>query len=276
MKIGSEEFNIPAESKRAMDVEVSLMTAMTYVVIFVYAFDYLTWPVFYLLFHLFYMRFFMGAHDRMHTDQSRRWPGLVERVAEHFAVVVVPWAEPIDSIRKKHFTHHLTHMPNRKPGNDMLRDPHSIYEAGGFWRSLFYCTFFEEAQLLIDIRNRHITPSRWIRLAIYLPLQILFVMTFGWEKFLGVLLAVRMMSAMAWLAFSWFSHTQTYQFGIDSRIPWSVKMLLKIVNGKRVSDGFFHHSSHHAWPQIPPSKLHLLDDAVMRNLEAMPEMIKSG
>ncbi|MDH4188582.1 MAG: hypothetical protein OEW21_00045 [Betaproteobacteria bacterium] len=276
MKIGDEEFNIPAESKRALDVEVTLMTAMTYVVIFAYALDYLSWPVFYLLFHLLYMRFFMGAHDRMHTDQLRRWPRAIELMAEHFAVVAVPWAEPIDSIRKKHFTHHLEHMPGKVPGGDMLKDPHSIYESGGFWRSLFYCTFFEEAQLVIDIRNRNITTSRWIRLAIYLPLLVLFVLSFGWEKYLGVVLAVRLMSAIAWLSFSWFSHTQTYRFGLDKKIPGFVKILLRMTNGKRVSDGFFRHTSHHAWPQVPPDKLFLLDEAVMRYPDSMPEMIRSS
>jgi len=276
IKIGAEEFTIQQESKRAMDVEIILLNVLLYAVVIIYAFDYLSWPVFYLLFHLCYMRIFMGNHDRMHTDSSKHWPRPIEFFAEHFALVAFPWAEPYDSIRKKHFTHHKTHRPKKTPGQDILQDPHSIYEAGGFWRSLFYCVFFEEAQFIIDIRNKQITKSRWIRLAIYLPLLILFFMTFGWEKYLGVFLAVRFMSAIAWFMFSWLAHTSMYQFGFVRQIPRSFIFLWGLINGKRVADGFFVHSSHHAWPSIPSSKLVMLDEAVMRNPDAMPEMIPTS
>lgn len=276
MKIGTEEFTIQSESKKAMDVEIVFVNLLVYAVVFIYAFDYLSWPVFYLLFHHLYMSFFMGTHDRFHADRSRRWPPPVEFFAEHFALVVIPWAEPYDSIRQKHFTHHATHLPKKTPGHDMLQDPHSIYEAGGFWRSLFYCTFFEEAQFVIDIRNKHITKSRWIRLAIYLPLQILFFMTFGWEKYLGVFVAVRLVSTIGWLTFSWLEHTFLYRFGLARKIPRPVIFLLGLTNSKRVSDGFFFHASHHAWPRIPPRKLYILDEAVMRNPDAMPEMIPTS
>ena len=273
MKIGTEEFIIQPESKKAMDVEIVFLNILVYVVVFIYAFGYLSWPVFYLLFHFFYMRFFMGNHDRMHADKSRHWPRTVERLTEYFAVVVTPWDEPYDSIKKKHYTHHVTHLPKKTPDHDILQDPHSIYEARGFWRSLFYCMFFEEAQFVIDIRNRNITKSRWIRLVIYMPLQILFFMTFGWDKYLGVFLAVRLMSTIAWFSFSWVPHTLFYRFGLDGRIPRPVKLLLGLLNGKRVMDGFFRHNSHHAWPHIPSSKLYILDEAVMRNPDAMPEMV---
>lgn len=274
MKIGSEEISIQPESKKAMDVEIMLLVAVVYVVIFVYANGYLSWPVFYLLFHICYMRFFMGNHDRFHADRSSHWPRPVELFSEYFAVVVTPWDEPYDSIRHKHFIHHSTHLPNRTPEQDVLKDPHSIYEAGGPWRSLFYSLFFEEAQLVIDIRNRNITPSRWIRLAIYLPLQVLFLMTFGWEKYLGVFLAVRLMSASGWFIFSWFTHTHTYEFGVIRKVPAAKVFLFfwGLINGRRVRDGFFVHTSHHAWPHIPSCKLHLLDEAVMRHPEAKPEL----
>ena len=276
MKIGTEEFTIQSESKKMMDMEIVFLNVVIYAMVFVYASGNLSWLVFFLLFHPIYMSFFMGSHDRMHTDRSRRWPRPIEFFAEHFALVVFPWAEPYDSIRKKHFTHHKTHLPKKTPDDDILQDPHSIYEVGGFWRSLFYCTFFEETQLVIDIRNRNITKSRWIRLAIYLPLQILFFMTFGWEKYLGVFLAVRLVSTIGWFLFSWLSHTSLYQFGFVRKIPRPVIILLGLTSGKRVMDGFFRHTSHHAWPGIPSSKLYILDEAVMRNPDAMPEMIATS
>jgi fatty acid desaturase len=275
MRIGTEEFNIQPTSKKAMDIWLIILNVLLYTVVFVWAFGYLSWPVFYLLFHLVYMRIFMGNHERFHSRKPENWPRPIQVFSEYFALVVTPWDEPPDSIRKKHFTHHATHRPGKTPGSDMLQDPHSIYEAGGAWRSLFFSLFFEEAQLYIDIRNKDITKSRWIRLAIYLPLQILFIMVFGWEKYLGVFLAVKLMSAVAWWLFSWFSHTVTYRFGFVQEKPWSGLFLFiwGLINGRWVSDGFLRHAIHHAWPSVPPGKLYILDEAVMRNPDAKPEMI---
>ena len=272
MKIGTEEFNIKPESKQLMDVEIISLNIIVYAVIFAYAFDYLIWPVFYLLFHFFYMRFFMGNHDRFHADTSKHWTRPIELFSEYFAVVVTPWDEPYDSIKKKHQIHHATHLPDKIPNQNMLQDPHSIYEAGGFWRSLFYSIFYEEAQLIIDIRNNNITTSRWIKAIIYIPLMLLFFMTFGWEKYLGVFLAVRLMSTTSWLFFSWFIHTYLYEFGTVQKIPKVVLFIFGVMNGKRVNDGFVRHASHHAWPNIPSNRLYELDTAVMRNSDAIPEM----
>lgn len=276
MKIGAEEISIKPESKKAMDVEIVLVTTLVYVLVFIYAFGYLSWPIFYLLFHFLYMSFFMGTHDRFHADRSRRWPRPIEFFAEHFALVVFPWAEPYDSIRAKHFIHHQTHLPGKTPNQNMLQDPHSIYEANGFWRSLFYSIFFEEAQLVIDIRNKNITASRWIRFIIYLPLQILFFMAFGWEVYLGVFLAVRLVSTIGWFTFSWFMHIFLYQFGMGAKIPRPFIFLLGLMNGKRVMQEFFYHATHHTWSQVPMSKLRMVDEAVMRNPDAMLEMIATN
>lgn len=279
MTIGTEEFTIEPVSKKTMDIEIIVLLVLVYTVVFFWAFDYISsWPVFYLLFHLLYMRFFMGNHERFHSRRSKKWSRPIEIFSEYFAVAATPWDESYDSIRRKHFTHHATHRPGKKPGRDMLKDPHSIYEAGGFWRSLFFCLFFEEAQLLIDIRNRNIAKSRWIRLAIYLPLQILFIMAFGWEKYLGVFFAVRLMSCGGWLLFSWFSHTVTYRFGFMNQVPMPrlVTFVMGLLNGRHVRDGFFRHATHHVWPSVPSNKLYLLDEAVMRNPDAMPEMIPTS
>lgn len=273
MKIGTEEFNIHSESKQLLDVEIVLLNITVYIVVFTYAFDYLSWPVFYLLFHLFYMRFFMGNHDRFHADTSKRWPRPIELFTEYFGLMVTPWDEPYDSIRQKHFSHHKSHLPNKTPGHNMLQDPHSVYEAGGFWRSLFYSTFYEEVQLIIDIRNKNITKSRLIRTTIYLPLMVLFFMVFGWEKYLGVFIAVRLMSTTSWFFFSWFIHTYLYKFGAVRKIPKPVLFLFGLMNGKRVNDGFVRHTSHHAWPYVPSNKLYELDAAVMRNVHAMPKFV---
>lgn len=272
IKVGDSEVQIDRETKRALDLEIILLLFIVYAVIFTYAYGYISWPVFYLLFHFFYMRFFMGNHDRFHADHSKRLPRLLELFAEYLAVAVTPWDEPYDSIKKKHFTHHVTHLPKKNPSHEILSDPHSIYEARGMWRSLFYCLFYEEAQLVIDIRNRNITRSRWIRLLLYLPLQIVFFLTFGWEKYLGVFLAVRIMSSSGWFFFSWYSHTYFYRFGSRKEIPGIILFLLKFVNGKRVGDGFFRHTTHHVWPQVPSGQLYKLDEAVLDNPQAKPEM----
>jgi fatty acid desaturase len=257
-----------------MDIEIILLNIIVYAVVLIYAFGHLNWPVFYLLFHLTYMRVFMGNHSRMHSAKSNGWPKLIEAFAEYFAVVVAPWDEPYDSIKKKHITHHMTHLPSKMPENNMNRDPHSAFETGGFWRSLLSSMFYEGVQLVHDIRQRKIAKSRWIRLAVYLPLQILFVITFGWEKYLGLFLAMRLMSSMAWFAFSWVLHQPAlYKFGAVQQIPKVFQFLFGVINGKRVMDGFFRHASHHAFPHVPSGRLHEVDTAVLRNPDAMPEML---
>ncbi|RMH60411.1 MAG: hypothetical protein D6677_13810 [Calditrichaeota bacterium] len=277
MKIGNEEYKFRPEPKKAMDLEIFILLCGVYAVVFFYAFDYLSWPVFYLLFHIFYMRVFIGNHDRMHADRTKKWPRPLELFFEHFAMVVTPWDEPFDSIRAKHRTHHVTHLPNREPDHNVLKDPHSLYEAKGFFQSFFYCLFYEEVQLIIDIKNKHITLSRLVRLIIYLPLQILFIGYFGWQKFLGVFFAVRIMSAMGWFLFSWFLHVHMYQFGIlkQLRAARFIQYIFGIFNGRRVKDGFFHHAVHHAWPHVPSAKLHILDEALMRHPEQIPQMIQT-
>lgn len=274
MKIGNETFTIRPESRRALDVEITLFTVLVYAIIFAYAVGYLSWPLFYLLFHPAYMRVFMGNHDRFHADRSRHWPKPVERVLEYFGVVVTPWDEPYDSIRLKHFQHHLSHLPGEVPDHDSFTDPHAVYESGGFWRCLFFSIFYEEVQLIHDIRHRCIARSRWIRLAIYLPVLVTFISFFGWEEYLGVFFAVRIMSASSWFVFSWFLHAHVYEFGILEKIPGArlILIMVGLVNGKRVRDGFFRHASHHAWPHVPSGQLYLLDEAVMRHPGSTPKM----
>ena len=277
MKIGNEEFAIQPESKRTMDVEITLFTLLVYAIILTYALGYLSWPLFYLLFHPAYMRVFMGNHDRFHADKSRRWPKPVEWFSETFGVVVTPWDEPYDSIRLKHFQHHLSHLPGKTPDHDTFMDPHAMYEAGGFWRSLLCSMFYEEVQLIHDIRHRCIARSRWVRLAIYTPILAMFIAYFGWEKYLGVFFAVRLMSASGWFTFSWLLHAHVYEFGILKKIPGAklVLAMLGVMNGKRVRDGFFRHAAHHAWPHVPSGQLYLLDEAVTRNPEEMPSMART-
>ncbi len=277
MKIGNEEYLIKPLSKRTLDIEMVILMFMVYVTVYLWVFEYISWPIFYIVFHFFYMRFFMGNHERFHSIKSKNWPRLFEIFSEYFALAVTPWDEPYDSIRTKHFIHHATHVRGKKPTQEILQNPHSIYEAGGFWRSLFFCLFFEEAQLIIDIFNKNITKSRWIRLMIYLPLQILFIYNFGWGKYLGVFIAVRLLSSGGWLFFSWFSHTVSYKFGYIKQLKHGklILFLMGVLNGKYVRDGFFRHASHHAWPSVPPDKLYLLDEAVLRNPDSMPEMIPS-
>ena len=70
-----------------------------------------------------------------------------------------------------------------------------------------------------------------------------------------------------------------YSFGFVKNIPRPLLFIVGLLNGKRVKDGLFRHSAHHAWPQIPSSKLYILDEAVLLHPEVMPEMIatlKSG
>jgi len=58
-------------------------------------------------------------------------------------------------------------------------------------RVLFLCLFYEEVQLVLDIRNKNLSTSRLYRFLIYGSLLIAYIATFGWAKFAIVFLGMR-------------------------------------------------------------------------------------
>jgi fatty acid desaturase len=277
MKIGSEVVAIKPEAKKALDVEIFLRNLAVFAVVLAYALDFVSVGVFLVLLYLAYARFFIGNHDRFHTNAATRWPRWFEALSETFQLGVVPWVEPYDSIRRKHMTHHATHRPGKTPVLDTRRDPHSAFENYGFLRSFLSCLFWEEGQLYYDIRNGTFTRSRWVNLAVYLSLDILFFIAFGWQKYLIVLAATRALGGFFWFFFSWISHRPPfYRFGFKNRVPRLFQWLFGFANGKRSMDGLFRHTSHHAWPRVPSSDLDKFDSAVLRNPDAAPALIPSG
>jgi hypothetical protein len=173
-------------------------------------------------------------------------------------------------------THHRTHRPGKTPVLDTRSDPHSAFEMGGFVRALFSSIFYEEVQLFFDIRDGQLTKSRWITLIIYLPLQILFLMAFGWQKYLVVLAATRFTGGISWFVFSHVIHRSfVYRFGFIKQVPIPVRWMLGVSNGIRTMVGVLHHATHHAWPSMPYSRQDEFDSALVRNPEAAPVMIPS-
>lgn len=148
-------------SHRALDLELIVRTIIVFAIILVYAFDYIPWPVFLVLFYLAYARYFISSHDRFHAAPSRRLPRWAEFIADKLAVCVTPWVEPYDSIKRKHMTHHRTHRPGKTPVLDTRDDPHSAFEMGSPVRAFLSCLFYEEAQLYFDLRDGQVTKSRW-------------------------------------------------------------------------------------------------------------------
>ena len=276
MKIGTEEFTFTRETKKALDIENLLWNIALFALIIVYAFDYIAWPLYLVLFYVFYARFFGSNHDIMHADTFRRWPRFAELIAENLVLCVVPWREPYDSVRKKHMTHHRTHRPGKTPVFDTRNDPHSAFEMGGLLRAFLSCLFFEEAQLYFDIRDGQVAKSRWFILIVYLPLQILFLISFGWQKYLVILGASRIAGGLFWFVFSYSSHRYPiYRFGFKTKAPRLLQLMVGLSNGKRTMYGQFRHAGHHAWPSVPSSGLDDLDSAILRNPGAAPQMIPS-
>ncbi len=87
-----------------------------FAVIVLFSLDYLNWPLFLLIFYAVSMRIFIGNHDRYYADQRTRLPRFFEIISENLAVVVTPWDEPYNSIRKKHLRHHATHSQGKSSG----------------------------------------------------------------------------------------------------------------------------------------------------------------
>jgi len=277
MKIGSEELSYKPEDKKALDMELFFLNVLLFLVIFAFSLGYFAWPVFFLIFYMLEIRIFIGNHDRFHTDVRDRFPRFFEAFTEWLAVTVTPWDEPYNSIKKKHIKHHNTHGPGKSAAFDRLSDPHIVFELGGFLSALLNCLFYEETQLILDIQNRNITKDRWIHSLTFLPLQILFVVTFGWEKYLGVFLAMRIVGFTAWFIFSWVIHQPlVYQFGFAQKVPAAFRFVFSILNGNRVTEGVFHHATHHAWPGLPAKRLNEFDAAVLRNPGAAPDLRAIG
>ncbi|MFQ5447171.1 MAG: fatty acid desaturase [Saprospiraceae bacterium] len=277
LTLGGEELTYRPEYKKSLDIEIMLLHVPLFAVVFAYAQGYIVWPLFYLLFHIFEMRIFIGNHDRFHTDMSVRLPRVIEAISEWVAVCVTPWDEPYESIKKKHITHHITHSAGESAPHDVANDPHLLYESGGPVRAFLNCLFFEEVQLIHDIRYGNLTKDRLFRFLIYAPLIALFILNFGWAKFWGVFAAMRIVGATGWFVFSWGIHQPAvYRFGFSKKVPRLFKFLFQLMNGRRVTEGCIHHVIHHAWPGVPYTRLREFDAAVLRHPEAAPDMRPAG
>ena len=271
--VGEEKLSFTSESKRSIDIEVLLLNIPLFALIILLGLGYIPWPLFILIFYPIAMRIFIANHDRYHADQKIRLSPFYEAISEGLAVVVTPWDEPNDSIRKKHLKHHASHAHGKTSAFDTKSDPHSVFEHGGFIRVLFSCLFYEETQLFLDIRDGNLTKSRLYRFLIYVPLQAVFIVFFGWSKFLLVLLAMRIVGFTAWFVFSWVIHqSYIYNLGFSNKVPKLFKWLFALLHGRRVTEGCLHHAAHHAWPGIPYNQLYKFDSAVIRNPDSSPEM----
>ena len=273
IKIGEDNISFIQESKKSVELAILSLNILLYIVILLFGFEYLSVPLFLLLFYSLAMRLFIGNHDRMHSNNKNRLPRFIEVIAEGFAVVVTPWDEPYDSIKRKHIKHHSTHINENESEFDTQNDPHSIFELGGFFRVVISCMFYEELQLFLDIRNGNLTKSRFFRFIIYVPLQIAFILAFGWAKFFIVLLSMRLVGFSAWLIFSWGIHQpKVYQFGFANKVPKLFKLLFAALHGRRVTEGCLHHATHHAWPSVPYNQLNKFDSIVIQNPDSAPDI----
>jgi fatty acid desaturase len=277
VSIGQESMTYQPEYKKSLDLELLIINLILYALIFAFGLNYISIPVFMVLFYCIGMRAFMGNHDRMHTNHRKRNPKWFEVFTEYFWVVVTPWDEPYDSIKKKHYTHHTTHASGKVPKFDSKADPHSVFEMGGVIRVFLSCLFYEEIQLYIDIRDKRLTRSRFYKFLIYTPLIILFIITFGWMKFLIVFSVMRLIGVTAWFIFSWAFHQSfLYQFEFSRNIPKWLVYVNTFLFGRRIANGTMSHAVHHAWPSIPFDQLKKFDMAAFENHNHAPDMRPSS
>lgn len=236
IKIGEQELEFQAESKKAIDTEILLFHIPLIATILLYAFHILSCPLFFVLFYVLAMRIFIGNHDRYHASTSERLPRLLEILSEELGIVVTPWDEPFDSIQKKHLAHHATHKADEHPIYDTKLAPHCIYELGGIFKVLLSCLFYEEIQLLFDIRDNNLTKSRLNRFIFYFPVLVAFIYFFGWAVWFGVFIAMRIVGFTAWFVFSWVIHQPfVYKFGFSKNVPGWFKFIFLVLHGRRGS-----------------------------------------
>ena len=100
INIGQNKIAFIPESKKSIDLEILLLNVLLFGAIALFHLEYINWPLFLLIFYAVAMRIFTGNHDRYHADQRTHLPRFIEIISENLAVVVTPWDEPYNPIRK--------------------------------------------------------------------------------------------------------------------------------------------------------------------------------
>lgn len=273
VKIGKDNLVYELEIKKFIDLEVFFLNVLLFILISIFAYWYLDWLLFFLLLYGIVMRIFVANHDRFHADTSIHLPRLLEKMTENITVVFTPWDESYASIRMKHLLHHSTHHYGSSSVLDTKTDPHSIYEMWHPIRIFFACLFYEEVQLFFDIRDNKPLKSRLYRAIVSVPLQIGFIVLFGFKVYILVVLAMRITGFVAWFIFSWGLHNQfPYRFGFSAHIKKVIKFLFVLVHGRRVTAACLYHATHHAWPSIPYNQLYRFDAIAYQNIDVAPRM----
>jgi len=265
-----------AESKRSIDSEVLAWHVPFFILVYCYAMGWLGWPVFFLLFYPLMARIFITNHDRIHADRNRELPLVLDWLANNLALVVTPWDEPFDSYAAKHLAHHRSHEAGHQPQLDPLADPHSVYESGGLWRALLSAAFYDEIQFYLDVRSRHITRGRWVRMILFTPLILIFINYAGWLTYAGVLAASKITGAVDWFVFSYVLHKPYFfRYGFVDHVPGWLRILILFTHGRRAVNGILFHAAHHAWPAVASGRLHPLDDIARQHRERAPTLVTS-
>jgi len=276
IQLGKESVSYQMETKKSLDIEILILNLLMTALILAFSFGLIVTPIFFVLFHMIGVRSFIAGHDRMHTNHKVRFGRILESLFEGFAIVVTPWDEPYDSVKRKHIAHHISHAPGKHLELDSRKDPHSLYESSVVIAS-FSCLFFEEVQLFLDVRDNKLSMSRLYRLMVYLPILTLYIYYFGWMKYLMVFLAMRITGASSYFIFSWLSHRNpVYNYRFSSQIPKWMIQVISLLLGQRVSKGIINHPIHHAWPGVPYNQLEKIAKAIRENPISAPLMLPNN
>lgn len=274
MRIGNEEFNFEVESKRRLDVVLMLLHVPLFLLIWAFASGHVSFLAFFMAFYLIEIRIFSLHHDRVHADFNRKLPRPLDVLANWMELIVTPWDEPFPSYSTKHHKHHASHVADRIPARDLINDPHSAFESGGWFKALISCLFYEEIQLWLDLKNRSFHRSRIARFAVYTPAILGFIYFYGWEKYLGVLLAMRIVATIAWYVFSWgFHQDYSYNHSFHGKLPAWLKAAYAILNGRRTLSAWLFHAAHHAYARVPCLQLERINEIAKRNPGSVPRLV---
>lgn len=274
MRIGTEDFQFEVESKRKLDTVLMLLHVPLFALIWAYAEGYLPFLMFLAAFYLVEIRIFSLHHDRVHADFGKRLPGPLDTLADWMELIVTPWDEPFPSYSAKHLKHHASHIADRVPARDLKSDPHSAFESGGWFKAFLGCLFYEEIQLWLDLRYGNFHKARYTRLAVYAPLIAGFIYFYGWEKYLGVLVSMRIVATIAWYVFSWGFHQDfSYTYDFHRKLPGWLKLAYAALNGRRTLSAWMFHAAHHAYARVPCLRLQQINEIAERNPTAVPKLV---
>ena len=241
-----------------------ICTLIIYFIFGLFVMNYISFWILLISTLIYIIRVFTIRHERSHLKLTRN---LLEKRLDFLSNLICVhhhlFQEPYLEKRKKHLIHHSSHQRQSNLVNNStgviplnIKDPHSLIEVGSWYKTLFYCLFYEETMLYADFKNNEnsISKDRKIAILISTSLIILTIYFSGFINFILFSLAYRLSAALVWHFFSYILHHHAIEKSplFDGRLaeksPKIMHRLTEFIFGSSHVTVVFFHAFHHKKP----------------------------